>query len=166
MLSVLNRNDFSNTPTTASQPYANIFIYRKAQDNYSSSAAIVHISVSDILYMDLISQANELSNLQMNWNSEGAKSINPQSIEQCVTFLENLQNDSRFSKALPQIDAHPDGEASLVWQNKDVGVFIISFSMDNYITYGGYFVNSTAPTKGKIYANRFQEIFNIIERFQ
>lgn len=132
----------------------------------TTSSPIIFIPIIDILYHQLKEEVKDLKNLKENFNEDSIVAIYPESIKYCLNFIEMLELNINNQKALPYVDAHPDGEASLVWQSKEVGVLTISFSSNGYIIYGGYFLDTPQKPKGKLHSTKKYELLKLIKRFE
>jgi len=98
----------------------------------------------------LIIEIKELKNLPNDWNGLEANKIDSLSINKCLNFVCQLAIRFPHGQTIPYVDPHPDGEVSLTWRNKDIGILNISFSRNDHLTYACIFLNGEKH-KGKLH---------------
>ena len=86
------------------------------------------------------------------------------SVSYAVIFAKNILDKCKTS---PEVDLHPDGEASLTWRS-DRGIINIAFGEDGTATYAAYFSVHKETHKGRFSVSSVipETILNIIERIE
>lgn len=104
------------------------------------------------LYKDLYKIYRECS--ELDWDSEGAETINEQTFIESLTLLDMLP----FDLPLPEIIPEPSGNIAFEWYKGKKNVYIISVGGKRLIEYAGLFGLNSKTYGVEYFSDEFPEL--------